>query len=78
MLHTIYKLYSALMLAVSRSLKQLLWVGGGVTESVEMGMGLMTMVQFLEGAMMGFFSLCLSVQTSSGAHPALYTKGTGA
>jgi len=39
-------------------------------------MGWMTGVLFPAGAMMGFFSLCPFIQTSSGAHPASYPMGT--
>jgi len=39
-------------------------------------MGWRTGVQFLVGAMMGFFSLCHHVQTESGVHPTSYPIGT--
>jgi hypothetical protein len=39
-------------------------------------MGWMTGIQFLAGAMMGFFSLHDCIQTGSGAHPIAYPMGT--
>jgi len=37
----------------------------------------MSVVQFLAGAMMGFFQLTHCIQTSSGAHAASYPMGNG-
>jgi len=51
-------------------------IQAGVAQYRDEAMGWMTRVQFLEGAMMGLFSLCHCIWTGSAAHPAFYPVGT--